>query len=328
MRSQGFRRAPSPLWARAAACAAALALAACGGPAFDLAALERSHPALAAVDGQRLQDVTPYAWPRRDEILWFLCRWDGSRPLRTALPPDATERERVLLRRALASWESVGLGLHFEPTADPAGAQIAIGIGKAATRLAASTVAVCAAELHDGRLEARLIHARITLHRAATDSLGREVELSEAEWLGAALHELGHALGFQGHARRGPGIMVRDVEQVRRIGRDVLAGRALAAPSLLALYRLPSGTLLARVPLAPGRTRSLDRLAEMASARGYRGPLLRVGDTSARIDWSDPQGRAVGVRLPAIREVLRHPDRLEIVPGLVASAWLGEPWRP
>ncbi len=117
--------------------------------------------------------------------------------------------------------------------------------------------------------------------------------------------------------------MVRDVEQVRRLGRQVLEGAPLQAPSVVALYRVPSGERLARVALPPGRTAAIDELAELAQQKGYRGPVVRVGDRAASIAWWNEQGGSVGVRIPAVRDTLRDPSRLEILVDPLASAWLG-----
>jgi hypothetical protein len=300
---------------------AALSLVACVGPAWDLEALERRHPELARVPGHRLQDVTPYLLPRHDRLELFLCRWEAG-PLRTSLPPDATARERELLERALASWEALGLGVRFEPTADASAADIRISIGEE-DRAAGEASADCGVVEREAGLAARLVRARVQLQRWSYDTLGRKSPKSDAEWLGTALHELGHALGFQGHTRHGSGIMARETHHVRRHGKRVLEGDELRAPSVRALYRIPSGARLARLPLAAGRTAAIDRLAELAPSKGYRGPIVRVGDEAARIVWWKADGRSVGVSVPALHEALRDPARLGLVPDLVAQAWLG-----
>ena len=116
--------------------------------------------------------------------------------------------------------------------------------------------------------------------------------------------------------------MVRNVEQVRAIGRRVLRGERLEAPTLRALYALPSGTLLLRQALPSGRTAEVDRLAELAAGSGYRGPYVRVGSRAGRLEWRQPGGRLVSVWLPAMRRALREPASLQLVPDPLAAAWL------
>jgi hypothetical protein len=113
------------------------------------------------------------------------------------------------------------------------------------------------------------------------------------------------------------------VEEVRAIGGRVLAGQPLRAPTLAALYALPSGTLLRRDRLPSGRSARLDRLDAEAAGRGFRGPFVRVGDRSARLRWWHEDGRAVDAWLPGLPALARRPERLEVVLDPVAEAWLG-----
>jgi hypothetical protein len=305
----------------AAALAAALLPLACASGAFDLRGLEARHPALRPLD-HRLGQGNPYLLPGSGALYWFECRWQLARPLRVSLPPELAERDRELLQLALASLASAGLGLRFESDAAPEDADIAVRLAEPDASKSGRTSADCAVQLRGGRVSAELVRAEVSLQRSNQGVTGKPVALSEAEWLGAAIHELGHALGFQGHVRSGPGPMVRNVEQVRAIGRRVLRGEPLATPTLRALYLLPSGALLRRDALPAGRTDAIDRLGALARERGYRGPFVRVGDRSAWIDWRDARGRLAGVWLPELARVRRDPAKLQIAPDPVAAAWL------
>lgn len=292
------------------------------------AALESGYPVLAGVRGERLRDMTPYVLPRHDELWLFLCRWPDGDPVRTAFPADATPRERELLRLALDAWQAAVKTLELRVVPDPKEADIVFEIGAMELEFTAKAGAECFARARDGRLDAQLVHARVLLRRSMPDTLGRDTDLADAEWLGAALHEIGHALGFQGHERLGSGIMVQVVERVLAQGRAVLDGKPLHAPSLVALYRLPSGAVVARPALPEGRTAAIDRLAELAAEKGYSGPLVRVGDTAARIAWLGGQGSTVEMYLPDVRAALAAPARLRIQPDIIASAWLGPELAP
>jgi len=324
--------ADRPLVRRPARVAAALLLAAlvsgCVPPrgGWDVAALEGRHPELARYEGRRLGDATPFLIPRDDALLLFLCRWPRERAIGVSLPEDVSEAERTALRAALAAWQQA-LALRFEERERPR-AQIEIRFVEAlsaggARQPGADTVADCAvasSEVRGGRLDASIVFASIHLRRSHIDLVGRERPLSGAELTGAALHELGHALGFSGHAALGESVMVRDVEAVRAHGRGVLAGEAFADATLEALYALPSGTLLARRPLAaPAAARYAALARRLAGEGGWIGPRVRVGDRAARISWLHASEGAAALRIDALREGLRDPLQLELKPNRAAS---------
>jgi hypothetical protein len=273
--------------------------------------------------------VTPYVLPRDDELVLFLCRFEREEALRVALPADASAEERKLLTLALAAWSGAGLGVSLEAVEEGEPADISIRIGGAAEGFAAQTGADCGlvagADSGGPVLDARLVSAHVLLRRADRDVRRHRVPLSPDEFLGSALHELGHALGFQGHVRRGSSIMVRNVEEVRRRGRRLLDGEGFYDATLAALYRVESGVVLARRSLPPGRTEPVDRLLSIGTAQGFTGPFLRVGDRSGRLAWWDPDGRRLVVGLPDLPRVLERPEALALVPGPVARGWLRSP---
>lgn len=263
---------------------AALALCGCA-TTWDARALAGRRPELAGRPLGRLGDATPYAWASRDTLVLFLCRFSTAAPLGVALPPDATPEERVLLVHALRAWERAVPGLHFAPGARPAAIRVRFREGGPE---GARTGAECAVDATGGSadvLEARLVSAEVVLRRREGDAWGRPVALSEAELLGSALHELGHALGLQGHARRGPSVLVRSVDDVRAVGRRVGRGEPLEEDAMRALYALPSGLVIERRRLPPGSTLRIDAVAARARAAGLGPARVRVGDRSARIAW-------------------------------------------
>jgi hypothetical protein len=107
--------------------------------------------------------------------------------------------------------------------------------------------------------------------------------------------------------------MVRNLEQVRDIGRDVLAGERFRDDTLAALYRVPSGSVVARAPLPPGRSAPVDRLAERAGREGDGGLWLRMGDAEGRVALALPSAPLLRVLLRGIPFALRTPERLEVV---------------
>ena len=307
--------------------AAALALGAmlataCGGARHD-ELLER-FPKLGAIDGQRLADANPYPLPLAGRLTFFHCHWPTEQPIPVALPADASAEERRALETALRAWEGAGLGVRFEPV--PGGtAGIEIGfvggtVDTAAGQDTANTVVDCriapASRQTGGTVAgAELVHARIRIARITNqDTQGHQRPLSAAELTGAALHELGHALGFQGHARQGDTVMVRETERIAHAGKDVLAGEGFRDPSLRALYALPSGAVVSSAPIDRCRTDLVDRMAALAEANQLAGPFVRVGEAAGRIFWRDDAGTEYGLVIGKLREARRDPAKLLVVP--------------
>jgi len=308
---------------------------ACVAGLWDAALLERRHPALAAISQHRLGDATPYLLPAGGSIAFFLCRWPSGGTIPVSLPPDASEQELRALEQVMRAWEGAGLGVRFA-TGAPPGAGIELRFidpeaDTTETTQAANTIADCAVapEAAEDRgasvLPARLVFASIHMWRGGFDMLGRPVPHSQAEFVGSALHEFGHALGFQGHVRLGRSIMVSETDAVRRAGQGLLAGKAFGDPTLRALYAVPSGSVVERVSVAAHRTERFDRMARIARERGFAGPTVRVGDLAGRIAWRDAAGVDYALRILDVRRVLRAPETLSLRT-TIATAQLLEPY--
>jgi len=311
---------------RSIAALAALATSfACAG-AWDVGALEARHPALAQLRGHHLGDATPYVLVFRDELTLFLCRWSTSHALSVSLPADASLRERMLFDTALGAWEQAIPGLAFAKSDAAAAAQIAIRFDEPNTGRTAQTGALCAVDLaapSDAEvLAAELVAATITLRRENRDWRGQDVAYTDEEFLGSVLHEVGHALGFQGHVARGDSVMLGSPETARRCGRRILAGERFRAVSVAALYGVPSGSVVGRHVLPAGRTLAIDALRAVATASRWRGPLVRVGDEAAYISWDSGSGGAYGFFVSDLHRSLREPSRLALEPDLRTAALL------
>jgi hypothetical protein len=314
---------------RAVACALLLTvLAGCAPSVWNITPLEAREPRLRALGAHRLGDATPYLLPVHDELVLFLCRWETQAPIPVSLPAEASAPQRHALEAALAAWENAGLGVRFARGAAPGrGIELRFVTGSAEGAGAARTatsVADCALDpLEAGRgqqIVARLVAASIELRSETRDSLGRRVPLSNAELAGSALHELGHALGFQGHVRVGASAMRRQVDEVRRAGRRLLAGEAFHDSALSALYAVPSGAVVGRFALPAGRTQPVDRLLVLARSGALRGPLARMGDLEGQILFRDEDGVAYALWLRGVAPALAgHPGELQLLPG--PRAW-------
>jgi len=274
-----------------------------------------------------LDALTPYLLPTRGVLVAFTCRWDPSLPLGVSLPPDASPEEQALLESALRAWEGTGIGVRFVPVPRH---QAAIDVSFIAstgteanvpgTEFAGQTLADCRVRGGEeawrtaDRLDAELVLASIRLmRRSPKDWRGHDRPLSPEELVGAMLHELGHALGYQGHVRGVRGVMGVEREIVARVGRRVLAGEGLGASAVKRLYALPSGTVLRRSPVSAVRTEPADALAALGAARGLAGPFARVGDREARIFWVEPGGSELGVQVPEPARTLGAAERLVVL---------------
>jgi len=324
------RRGPDLFWPLAVL-ALAGAIGCSVGP-YDMDQLEREHPALGAVSQHRLSDVTPYLLPAGGSVAFFLCRWPADAPIPVSLPPDASAEERRGLESVLRAWEGAGLGVRFT-TAGVPGAGIEIRFidpeaGATATAYAANTIADCAvapealAMQSANVLPAKLVFASIHLWRGGFDRLGRPDPHSQDEFIGSALHEFGHALGYQGHASVGRTIMVKETDATRWAARSVLKGEPFSDHTLRALYALPSGTVIKRVTIAAYRTDTVDRMAQYASERGLAGPFVRVGDLDGFLAWRGETGHPYVMQVRDVRKVLRDPDTLWVQVPLAVSELL------
>ena len=255
-----------------------------------------------SADLGRITDGLPGFVPEANGLSLFLCRWPKEEPIPVWLSPDARPEERRLWEMALHAWESAGLGISFSVEEKRLSHGIHVAFPSGLQRRPAGTgdaLADCRIQgggEEEGAVNAHLSWASIHLNRSLASWKGVRVPLDEDEMLGAMLHELGHALGFSGHARLGNSIMVADKAQVRRIARRVREGSALPAPELVALYRLTSGIRVGRLPISSKEMLRLEDLQARALEAGLSGPYSRVGDRLAEFFYRGERGERIGVR--------------------------------
>jgi len=176
----------------------------------------------------------------------------------------------------------------------------------------ADTVAECAIERAPEPAEREVPGARLvraSIHVARDDPHPRLT----------LLHELGHALGFQGHAAGGRTLMLSRESAVLARARRIEAGARLEDAALHALYALPSGAIVAARELPRERTALADRLAAAARERGFAGPWLRAGDRGGLLGFADATGRRFGLRIEGARRALRDPAALRLAPASRAA---------
>jgi hypothetical protein len=290
---------------RLAALAAALAAGACAGEGFDAARLDARYPGLRALAPHPLGSSRPYALPLAGELTLFLCRWPTGEPIPVSFAgePDAAQREA--LAAALRGWEGAGLGVRFARGEALEGIRVRLRDDLVTSQ--ADTVADCrveglpapgAGEVPGARIASASIHvARGDPHLRLT-----------------LLHELGHALGFQGHVAHGRTLMLARESEVLARALRVTDSAPVDDAGLRALYAVPSGAIVARVPLARAQTLPADRLWALAAERGLAGPFARMGDRSGLLWWAAAPGRRLALRVEGALGALRRPAALRLAP--------------
>jgi hypothetical protein len=273
------------------------------GGGWDVRRIEQRYPEVAAHAGHRLGELAPHFWIAGDELLLFVCRWSGERPVRV-WTQGATAAEARLLGRALAALEAslAGLRLELVATAGSAGGiavafQDAVAAGDPAAIRSGDAVADCrvddafAGARAGEQLSAQLEAASVRILRSRLDWLGRVVALDELELFAALLHELGHAIGYSSHASGGPTLMRAAPSEVRLRARSVLRGAPLRDRTLASLYALPSGAVLRRDPLGPEVAATARVFADLARSGDWGRPRSRAGQDSAELWWKAGVGK-------------------------------------
>jgi len=187
---------------------------------------------------------------------------------------------------------------------------------------------VSAAGGGDSSARGVLRHAQIRMRRVRADVLGRMQPASAQEWVGALMHELGHALGFAGHVATGDSMLVVDESQLRRAGRRALEGRSDVDGTLAALYRLKPGRVLGVRALHAGVEDWLEALRENDRRQRESGvarveTLASTGDREARIVWRYADGIRWMIRFPHWASELRSGAELSARPGRTSPDRIG-----
>ena len=307
--------------------------AGCSSPrgGWDLEVVQRGYPTLARLSGHRLGDMLPFASFEGDRVVLRACRFSSGRTIRVS--GHGRGWPQAWARGAVSALDrgARGFALSLQDLAgnDPGSrvdSEIRIlsldATDEAAPIGLADTLSVCdISPAADGRTEVRglLRGSVIRIKRARLDWRGNLVEVSGEEWVGALMHEIGHALGFAGHARTGDSILVRDQDRLRRAGRRALAGQPWRDETLEALYQLKPGQRLGTRRLsveAISILHGIHQVVEGCLASSSRGVEIRssVGDSQARVEWLLPDGRRLSVRMRHWRDELQAGGEITLRP--------------
>lgn len=239
---------------------------------------------LPAGQAEALAWAVPFPAPREGRVDLVLCRWPDAATIPVGLEPGLAAAEREAIARVLSTvGDALGLALPVVPL-DGASLEIRFPrrLAGARRRLLGDTVADCAL----GGAGPRLVRASIHLARAWRDPGRGPRALDADERAGLLLHELAHALGLSGHSPRGLGsVLASDRRALAAQGAALRRGEPLALPALRALYRVPSGTPVGSLALAPGAWSAYEDAVARAAREGFAGPRARAGDRTARVGW-------------------------------------------
>lgn len=309
-----------------------LVLGGCAAPVggWDSDALFSRYPGVRKIRLQRIGDLTPYPALVDGRVTLVACRFPtevtGAIPIEVtgedwptswgesaleavdrALPPVAFERVTTLDRpgirvRSLAEAEGRG----------------PVGLGD--TRAECD---VSAGDETDTAVRGHIRHAEIRIRRRVVGTWNQNRAATAEGWIGAMLHELGHALGFQGHAVVGDSLVQLEQSRLRALGRRVMEGAPIPVPNVRALYALPPGTRLGEAGLSPAAEGVVSEVADAVAARiATDGPPVAsvsvAGDHHARLVWRWRTGRPIVLRFPNWTESLRWGRPIEARRGEVA----------
>ena len=323
----------------AIAVAGSACMLACPAPrgGWDLAKLVAEEPRIAALGEQRIGDLIPYPVPVSGGFELVSCRWASEAPIRVRL--HVAGERLTWAQRAIESLSAGTPSIELvaetvvpdaEPglaaskaidvfDIDPGETEHPAGVG--------DTLVACDVSSRAEPTFGTPVLAEIRMRSAVLDQLDELVPVDAEDWTGALMHELGHALGFQGHLRAGASILVRDQSVLRRAGRDALAGRPWRDETLEALYRLEPGRVLGRRSLSVESrrwVRAAEGRVDQVDQKGARvvGPLAKVGDRHAELEWSQEEGDVLRLHLPFWSRQLRAGDTIVAFPGTKTRAAL------
>ena len=319
----------------------AFVMAACILPrgGWELDPLVRARPELETIEGHRLGDMIPFPSLEGNRVVLVACRFPADRPIRVAgRGPGWSEEWAARAVEAMAG----ALGV-VELTFDREGAGGPSGVAPIQVQsledpLArgpvglADTLSECDVSSAVGspsEFRGELIRSTIRIRRNRIDFLEESRAASAEEWTGALMHELAHALGFSGHTRSGPSILVLEQSWLRAAGRRALASKTWSDPTLEALYAIPAGQRLGDRALTAESISMLDATRSLLESSGSTVPgsirmISTVGDRAARILWRRPDGRRLGVRFPRWRDELRSGAPVTLVADSTTLRWLEE----
>jgi len=173
---------------------------------WDVSALLAERPEIAEIAGQRIGDMTPFPALDEDRVLLVACRFAADRPVfvtglvdsahpdwlasTVAAVDDAVPRVTLTLDEKAEAVVGGWPRIEVSPVRDPS-AKGPEGLADTLTECDVSPV-----EPGSSAVRGLLTRAEIRIRSAPRENEWRRAPLTGDEWIGALIHELGHALGL------------------------------------------------------------------------------------------------------------------------------------
>lgn len=297
---------------------------------WDFAALMEAYPSIGELEGHRLGDMLPFPVFEGDRVVLLACRYPPGQTIRVAgsgsdWPEDWGRAAVAALDRGEygidLAWVSRDAGFSSRSEAEirvfSMDAEEESGPRGAADTLNECDVSLAGREKRDYR--GVLTGAEIRIRPTYRDGVDDPRAATAEEWVGALMHEIGHALGFAGHPQTGKSILYREPGRLRAAGRLALAGEPWHDETLEALYRIRPGQRLGSRSLSAEAVSTLLAIREVVerdSLGAERRAEVRssVGDWEARVQWRLSDGSRLSVRLKHWRDELRSNSEITLVP--------------
>jgi len=296
---------------------------------WDETALLEAEPQVAAIPGQRIGDLTPHPALVDGQLILVACRYADGRPVSVSGRGPGWPSDWAALAVDAVDDAVPNVELMMLPTSDSrSGSETMIDIVSIEDPTSevpngmGDTLSECdVSRTHDPgvAIRGRLTRSEIRIRRATRDNAGRVRFASDAEWIGALMHELGHALGFTGHAALGDSLVLLEESRLRALGRRALGGQPVPAPNLEALYSIAPGRVLGGVEVSAKGREWIDAVAALVAARNARmgaatGPRASTGDREARLVWRWNGGVRAELRFPFWRREIRKGQLITVMP--------------
>jgi len=326
----------------------ALMAAACvptrGGWELDALGPERSQSLRRR--GSRLGDMTPFPAWLDGRLVGVACRWPSGTTLPVYPATDPAHEawlaaalrtvDRALAEVELDRWPPDGRDGRVLRTGStrPSDRGIAIAatdgagtegpLGSADTRVRCD---VGPASEEGGLVRGEVVEAEIRIRSRMVDAVGRVHVLTAEEWVGALMHELAHALGFQGHAALGDSVLVLARDALRRAGRRALADESIELGPLMDLYALRPGQPLHAPTPTPASREWLEAISRRLARRSREGgtvsgPWASVGDRTASLEWWVDDRQRLRIVFPGWARRLREGEEIVARPDWITREWL------
>jgi len=276
---------------------------------WDVGALLEAEPQLAAIPGQRIGDMTPYPAIADGRLVLVACRYAKGPPVSVSGTGPGWAADWAALAIAAVGEAIPGVELRMLREGE--------WMPEPGRLIEIASIEDADSEVPDGMADT--LSECDVFRRVLRDPMGRARPASAAEWIGALMHELGHALGFAGHAAVGDSLVLLEESRLRALGRRALEGDRVPAPNLTALYSIAAGRILGEAEISGQGRQWIDAVEALVADRNSllgsaTGPVASTGDQAARLVWRWAGGLHAELRFPFWRREIEKGQSITVLP--------------